>query len=194
MGTVGQKSHIMLITLIATVICLATASSANANEREAKQFWPITPQSLPLTYHKCHGYYHDCLPQFRYPIHYPSGLGGLRSIKLRSKVTGTLKSKTVTPAVKKFKLHQRKNTPRAIYSKEWEQAFWFLDKNGDDELSRNEFMGLALMAEDYVDPADVLEIMRFTDQNYDNAIQHWEFIEAMEYFQETNELDYDYHL
>merc|ERR1712045_792114 len=192
MGTVGQKSHIMLITLIATVICLATASSANANDRETKQFWPITPQSLPLTYHKCHGYYHDCLPQFRYPIHYPSGLGGgLRSIKLRSKVTGTLKSKTVTPAVKKFKLHQRKNTP-AIYSKEWEQAFWFLDKNGDDELSRNEFMGLALMAEDYVDPADVLEIMRFTDQNYDNAIQHWEFIEAMEYFNEQNELDYDY--
>ena len=64
-------------------------------------------------------------------------------------------------------------------------------QNGDDELSRNEFMGLALMAEEYVNPAEVLEIMRFTDQNYDNAIQHWEFIEAMEYFQEQYELDYD---
>ena len=64
-------------------------------------------------------------------------------------------------------------------------------QNGDDELSRNEFMGLALFAEEYVDPADVLALMRFTDQNYDNHIQHWEFIEAMEYFQEQYEVDYD---
>ena len=136
-----------------------------------------------------------------------------------------MKSKTVTPAIQKFRLHSQKNKPATstYNNNNFETLFWFLDKvsfrsllkekgfcnkidlflfvyfpilmkflqNGDDELSRNEFMGLALMAEEYVDPAEVLEIMRFTDQNYDNAIQHWEFIEAMEYFQEQYEVDYD---
>ena len=145
------------------------------------------------------------------------GFGGVtRGVKLRTKVTGTLKGKTVTPAIQKFSFHQQKNKPAtSTRSNDYEAAFWLLDKvsfrsdqivvgsiliffgyfpilmkflqNGDDELSRNEFMGLALLSEEYVDPAEVLEIMRFTDQNYDNHIQHWEFIEAMEYFQELGQ-------
>merc|ERR1711997_1223032 len=187
MGHSWGKSLIMF-TLIIVAIFLATASSAHGEEREAKQFWPNTPQSSPLIY--------QTLPQHhQYPIHYPVGFGfGGVTQRFRKKVTGTLKSKTVTPAIQKFRLHSQKNKPATstYNNNNFETLFWFLDKNGDDELSRNEFMGLALMAEEYVDPAEVLEIMRFTDQNYDNAIQHWEFIEAMEYFQEANELDYDY--
>ena len=79
----------------------------------------------------------------------------------------------------------------AVINLNYNSNFIQLLQNGDDELSRNEFMGLALLSEEYVDPAEVLEIMRFTDQNYDNHIQHWEFIEAMEYFQEQYEADYD---
>ena len=75
----------------------------------------------------------------------------------------------------------------AVINSNYNSNFIQLIQNGDDELSRNEFMGLALFAEEYVDPADVLALMRFTDQNYDNHIQHWEFIEAMEYFQELGQ-------
>merc|ERR1711936_1009452 len=102
MGHSWGKSLIMF-TLIIVAICLATASSAHGEEREAKQFWPNTPQSSPLIY--------QTLPQHhQYPIHYPVGFG-FGGVKLRTKVTGTLKSKTVTPAIKKFRLHLQKNKP-----------------------------------------------------------------------------------
>ena len=48
-------------------------------------------------------------------------------------------------------------------------------------------MELPSLAEDFVDPQkmkSIHEIMSFTDQNKDNAIQPREFIKAMDYFQE----------
>ena len=107
---------------IIVAICLATASSAHGEEREAKQFWPNTHQSSPLIY--------QTLPQHhQYPIHYPVGFG-FGGVKLRTKVTGTLKSKTVTPAIKKFRLHLQKNKPATstYQSNKFETVFWFLDK------------------------------------------------------------------
>ena len=107
---------------IIVAICLATASSAHGEEREAKQFWPNTPQSSPLIY--------QTLPQHhQYPIHYPVGFG-FGGVKLRTKVTGTLKSKTVTPAIKKFRFHLQKNKPATstYQSNKFETVFWFLDK------------------------------------------------------------------
>ena len=50
-------------------------------------------------------------------------------------------------------------------------------------------MKLPSLAEDFVDPQkmkSIHEIMSFTDQNNDNAIQLREFLNAMEYFQEQN--------
>ena len=103
---------------------MATASSVHGEEREAKQFWPNTPQSSPLIY--------QTLPQHQYPIHYPVGFGfgGVtRGVKLRRKVTGTLKGKTVTPAIQKFRFHQQKNKPAtSTRSNDYEAAFWLLDK------------------------------------------------------------------
>ena len=187
---------------------MATASSVHGEEREAKQFWPNTPQSSPLIY--------QTLPQHQYPIHYPVGFGfgGVtRGVKLRTKVTGTLKGKTVTPAIQKFRFHQQKNRPAT--DKDFEQAFWLLDKvsfrsdqivvgsiliffgyfpilmkflqNGDDELSRNEFMGLSLLSEEYVDPADLLTFMGFFDQNNDKHIQRWEYNEMVDYVQDVQD-------
>ena len=56
-------------------------------------------------------------------------------------------------------------------------------------MGLNEFMGLPSLAEDFFDPKimkSIHEIMSFTDQNNDNAIQLKEFLNAMEYFQEQN--------
>jgi len=71
-------------------------------------------------------------------------------------------------------------------------TFWILDKNGDDKLSQNEFMGLALLSEEYVDPTELLKIIRFSDYNVyigdrDNAINFSEFHEAFDYFQQYQE-------
>ena len=138
---------------IVTFICLATASSANQEEREAKQFWPLTPQSLPLTYHQTGGGFGRPRPsiipqsQYQYPIQYPVGFG-FGGVRLRSKVIGTLKSKTVTPGVKKFKLHQQKNKPATTtyQSNNFETVFWFLDKVSlSSTLFRNKKFALNLM-------------------------------------------------
>ena len=110
-------------TQIIVAICLATASSAHGEEREAKQFWPNTPQSSPLIY--------QTLPQHhQYPIHYPVGFGFGGVQRIRTKVTGTLKSKTVTPAIQKFRLHSQKNKPATstYNNNNFETLFWFLDK------------------------------------------------------------------
>ena len=58
------------------------------------------------------------------------GFGGVtRGVKLRRKVTGTLKGKTVTPAIQKFRFHQQKNKPAtSARSNDYEAAFWLLDK------------------------------------------------------------------
>ena len=58
------------------------------------------------------------------------GFGGVtRGVKLRTKVTGTLKGKTVTPAIQKFRFHQQKNKPAtSTRSNDYEAAFWLLDK------------------------------------------------------------------
>ena len=60
-------------------------------------------------------------------------------------------------------------------------------QNGDDELSRNEFMGLSLLSEEYVDPADLLTFMGFFDQNNDKHIQHWEYNEMVDYVQDVQD-------
>merc|ERR1712156_785873 len=168
MGHSWGKS-LFMFTLIIAAICLATASSVHGEEREAKQFWPNTPQSSPLIY--------QTLPLHQYPIHYPVGFGfgGVtRGVKLRRKVTGTLKGKTVTPAIQKFRFHQLKNRPTtSTRSNDYEALFWLLDKNGDDELSQKEFLGITLLSEEYVDPADFVKFMEFFDQNNDKHIQIW---------------------
>merc|ERR1712156_666070 len=155
MGSWGKS--LIMFTLIIVAICLATASSVYGEEREAKQFWPNTPlQSSPLIYQTLPQHHHQ------YPIHYPVGFGfGGVTQRFRKKVTGTLKSKTVTPAIQNFRLHSQRRKPAT--SIVVMSTFWILDKNGDDKLSQNEFMGLALLSEEYVDPAELLEIFNLFD-------------------------------
>ena len=77
----------------------------------------------------------------------------------------------------------------AVINLNYNYNFIQLLQNGDDELGLNEFMELPSLAEDFVDPQkmkSIHEIMSFTDQNNDNAIQLREFLNAMEYFQEQN--------